>query len=123
LKLQLLPEVKLMHDVSEGGLLGALHEIVESIHFKIQLESTKLNISKDWDNSIDKALLAPSYGTLIAIIEPSGKKKICDIMKKAGYPCAILQPLQMGKGLYVDNSLVDKQSRIDLDEIYGSFRN
>jgi hydrogenase maturation factor len=123
LLLQLLPEVKLMHDVSEGGLSGALHEITESIHMKIQLESVKLNITSDWDNSINKVLFSPSYGTLITIFEPSGKKKICDIVKKAGYPFTVLQPLQEGKGLYVDDCLVDEHSRIDLDEIYGSFEN
>ena len=65
---------------------------------------------------------APTYGVLIAIIEPTGKEKILEICTKVGYPCTFLPPLKDGRGLYVDEKLVDKQIRIDLDEIYGSFK-
>jgi selenophosphate synthetase-related protein len=121
LQLQEISEVKMMHDVSEGGLIGSLLELDEVLKMKIQLDSSKLIISEDWEIIDDVILRAPSYGVLIVVIEPQGKEKIMRKCDEVGLPCIFLDPLVEGTGLYIDGNHVEEQVRINLDKIYGTF--
>ncbi len=66
LKLHTLKEVKLMHDVSEGGIAGALLEIAEAYNVTLSIEEPRP--PPGFPRGID-LLSAPSYGTLIAVAE------------------------------------------------------
>ena len=114
--------VKLMHDVSEGGVAGALYEVAESVPFKLRVDSHHISFydgAKDLD---EDPLKIPSYGALILIASEKGLDKILNTAKKLGYPCSVVGSLERGRGVFVDGIQIEGIKRTRLDEIYGSFK-
>jgi predicted fused transcriptional regulator/phosphomethylpyrimidine kinase/hydrogenase maturation factor len=122
LKLQSCQEVKVMHDVSEGGVKGALLEIVESLNVGIEVDSTGIKFAKSLEEKKGDPLRSPSYGTLITITSKDGVKKVREICKSIGYSLSNIGRISKEKILLVDKEQVIEQKRVLLDEIYGSFR-
>ncbi len=67
-------------------------------------------------------LRAPTYGTLIAIIDPAYVEEVKKRCAKIDEKVSVLGPLTEGNGLIVDGVKVEEQVRIEIDELYGSFR-
>jgi len=121
LALQGCPYVKLMHDVSEGGVKGGLHEVQDAHKVRIALDSERLNIRKAAEMNGDP-LRAPSYGALIAVIDGEGVGEARRICEEQGAPFAAAGRVEEGHGLFVDGVEVTEQRRVELDELYGSFK-
>ena len=86
LALQGCPYVRLMHDVSEGGVTGGLYEVQDAHKVKIALDSESLNISKEAAEMDGDPLRAPSYGALIAVIDMEGVGEARRICEEQGAP-------------------------------------
>ncbi|MCW4048986.1 MAG: AIR synthase-related protein, partial [Candidatus Bathyarchaeota archaeon] len=113
--------VKIMHDVSEGGVKGALLELAESLKLRLNISSKNL-ITAKFHQAKNDILRAPSYGTLIVILDATGMEEAKKRCKQAGYTFVEAGFIEEGSGLVVDGVEVEEQKRIDLDEIYGSFK-
>jgi len=122
LALQGCPYVKLMHDVSEGGVKGGLYEVQDAHRVKIDLDSKRLNIGKEAAGMDGDPLRAPSYGALIAVIEGQGVGEARRICEELGAPFAAAGRVEEGRGLFVDRVEVTEQRRVELDELYGSLK-
>lgn len=98
LKVQGLPSVKLMHDVSEGGILGALIEISNyyRVLIKVNFESiaTYPGVPTDYD-----PLTIPTYGVLLVIT--SSPMEFEESCRKESLPCTRLGIIE-GSGVGVE---------------------
>ncbi len=120
LTLQRCLHVKLMHDVSEGGVKSGLYEVQDVYAVRIAVDSGSLNYHEGIIETGGDPLRAPSYGTLIAIIDAGGVGEVQRICEEQGSPFAAVGRVEEGRGLYVDGVEVAEQKRVELDELYGS---
>ncbi|MBT7346766.1 hypothetical protein HN807_06760 [Candidatus Bathyarchaeota archaeon] len=113
--------VKIMHDVSEGGVFGALYEIAEGHNVMIDALSKDI-VFADGTSDLDGEILrAPTYGALIIIVSPDGVKEAKKKCQEIGVPCTVIGSVRDGTGFSMDGEPITEQRRIDIDEIYGSF--
>ena len=112
-----------MHDVSEGGVAGALYEVAESVPFKLEINSNPMSFYDGAKDLGEDSLKIPSYGALILIASEKSLDKILNKAKELSYPCSIVGSLERGKGVFVDGIRIEGIKRTRLDEIYGSFKN
>jgi len=121
LRLQEVEGVKLMHDVSEGGVKGALHEVAEALNLRIDASSHLMPYADGVESLGVDVLRAPTYGVLIAVVDPAAVEDVSRACEEMGYPCSTVGRVKEGEGLYVDGVEVEKVERTALDELYGTF--
>ncbi|MBN1682550.1 hypothetical protein JW865_03245 [Candidatus Bathyarchaeota archaeon] len=121
LNLQNIDGMKLMHDVSEGGVKRALLEIIQNTSLSLTFNSNIIKYAKNADELPD-ILSAPTYSVLIAIIKPDIFENVQKTCLDNSFPCIILGKLTKGTDLIIDGKKVYDQDRILLDEIYGKFK-
>ncbi len=110
-----------MHDITEGGLLGALFEVAmaSNIGFKIYeekiplLESTK-KIAKEF--SIDPKRLISSGSMLIAC--PKGEELAAEL-EKNGIKATIIGKITGSKGIIVSNGIELEVEEPKRDELFN----
>jgi len=121
LALQKVSGVKLLHDVSEGGVMGSLFEVASSNGYGIEASSEDVTLYPGTENLPGDIMRAPSYGSLIVIAEPDAVDRINKMCNEMDVSCCIIGEVTSEQGLVFDGRLISKQERINLDEIYGSF--
>lgn len=71
------PGLKLLHDVSEGGVYRAIEDIAQAYSVAIDISSNEIPLYPGFPSGLDP-LTSPSYGTLIAIANsPPGLLSYC----------------------------------------------
>lgn len=121
LALQEVSGVKLMHDVSEGGVKGSLLEIVVNNSYGLSASSDGVVLYDGADGLQGDIMRAPTYGALIVIAMPDTVAEVQGRCSQLGVPCSVIGEVVSERGLNFDGEPVSEQERIDLDEIYGSF--
>ncbi len=121
LRLQEVEGVTLMHDVSEGGVKKALHEVASALGLKLEVESGGLRLVDGVEGLGEDALRLPTYGSLIALVDPDEGDEVQRACGELGVPCAPVGVVEEGECLYIDGVKVEDLERIDLDRLYGSF--
>ncbi len=121
LRLQRIEGVKLLHDVSEGGVVGALHEIADQVGLRLDISSRKMPYAEGVEELGKDVLRAPTYGTLIAIVDPEAVEALSRNCGEADYPFAHVGTVRQGCDVYVDGLKMKGLERISIDEIYGTF--
>ncbi len=123
LTLQKLDAVKLMHDVSEGGLLGALLEISSSYNVRIRVGIGKLEplVVEGFPEEYD-ILSAPTYGALLFIVgREADEEDIIENCEGNGYPCSSIGVVEdSGIGVVVGDKTYTRPSISPLVLLYGS---
>jgi predicted fused transcriptional regulator/phosphomethylpyrimidine kinase/hydrogenase maturation factor len=114
--------VKLLHDVSEGGVKGALGEVLRSLSASLSFDSVDVAYARGAKNLKQDLLRAPTYGTIITIVDPNSAGEIIAKCSDLGVKVSRLGSLRSGSGLIVDGKRVEEGARIEIDELYGSFR-
>jgi predicted fused transcriptional regulator/phosphomethylpyrimidine kinase len=114
--------VKLLHDVSEGGVKGALGEVLRSLSVSLSFDSADVAYARGAQKLKQDLLLAPTYGTIIAIVDPNSAGEIIGKCSDLKVKVSRLGSLRSGSGLIVDGKRVEEGARIEIDELYGSFR-
>lgn len=118
-----LKDVKLMHDISEGGVAGALYEVSKNVSLKLRVQSSPIPFYDGSKDLGEDPLKIPSYGALIIIASEKGLDKIFHTAKELDYPCAVIGNLDNGKGILIDGNRIERIKRTQIDEIYGSIKN
>jgi predicted fused transcriptional regulator/phosphomethylpyrimidine kinase/hydrogenase maturation factor len=114
--------VRLLHDVSEGGVKGALAEVLRSLGLSLAFNSADVAYAKGAQKLRQDLLRAPTYGTIIVIVDPALAGEVIGRCSDMGVKASRLGLLRVGSGLTVDGKRVEEQARIEIDELYGSFR-
>jgi len=110
-----------MHDVSEGGLMGALFEVAEHCGLGIDVSSSTIPLSEGAGELDGDILRAPTYGALVVVASKDGAEDVASLCASQGRPCTHLCNLRGGKGLFVDGTMIMEQKRVEIDELYGNF--
>ncbi len=114
--------IKFLHDVSEGGVMGALNEVLRSLGLSLSFNSADVSYARGAQKLNQDLLRAPTYGTIIAIVNPNSVEEIIGKCSDLGVKVSRLGSLRSGSGLIVDGKRVEEGVRIEIDELYGSFR-
>jgi hydrogenase maturation factor/predicted fused transcriptional regulator/phosphomethylpyrimidine kinase len=120
--LQQVRGIKLFHDVSEGGVAGALLEVLKGCGLSLKFPLSRVPFEKGVREPGKDQLRSPSYGTLVIVTEPSSEEEIRELCLSLKLPATLLGHLERGEGLVVDGEAITQQKRTEIDEIYGSFR-
>lgn len=121
LSIQDIQEVCMMHDVSEGGVIGALYEVAEGHGIGLDVSSEHIVYAKGVDELEGDALRAPTYGALIAIVAESCVFEVISRCQEIGVPCIAIGYVNGVTGLTLNGEDVLEQKRTEIDEIYGAF--
>ncbi|MBM3292245.1 hypothetical protein FJY84_06165, partial [Candidatus Bathyarchaeota archaeon] len=119
--LQKIDGIKLMHDVSEGGVKGALFEVTQSLSLGLDFCSKNVKYAKN-ANEIPNVLSAPTYGVIVVVVKSSSVELVKTVCNEKNIPYTIFGALTKNSDFVLDGEKVTKQERIALDELYGSFR-
>ncbi len=119
LGLQEVEGVRLLHDVSEGGVRGALYEIAETQRLRLEVDSSRIPLEEGVREIGVDPLSAPSYGVLIALLDPDAMGEASESCLEAGYPLTIIGEVKEGEGAYIDGVRVEGIERTELDKLYG----
>ena len=114
--------VRLLHDVSEGGVKSALNEVLMSLGKSLSFNSAEVTYARGAQKLHQDLLRAPTYGVIIVIVDPSSAGEVLRRCADMGIKVSRLGPLRVGSGLIVDGKMIEAQARIEIDELYGSFR-
>jgi predicted fused transcriptional regulator/phosphomethylpyrimidine kinase/hydrogenase maturation factor len=122
LTLNELKGVRLLHDVSEGGVKGALNEVLRSLGMGLSFNSSDVAYAVGAQKLNQDLLRAPTYGAIIVIVDLKSAREIIGKCIDMGVKVSRLGSLRSGFGLFVDGKRVEEGARIEIDELYGSFR-
>jgi len=121
LRLMNVEGVSLMHDVSEGGVKKALHEVSHALDMRLEVRSDDIKYAEGVEDLGEDPLRLPTYGALIALVAPGTKAIVEETLEAAGTSFAEVGGVGKGEGLVVDGSRIENLERTDLDWLYGSF--
>jgi hydrogenase maturation factor len=122
LRMHQIGDVKLMHDVSEGGLKKALQEVSEALNVRLDVETHGLCFADGVRALGEDPLRIPTYGTAVVIVESGEGGEVEKACEELGVPCSPVGVVESGAGLIVDGLEVGRLERVDLDKLYGSFK-
>ncbi|MEZ0345826.1 MAG: thiamine-phosphate synthase family protein [Infirmifilum sp.] len=119
LRLQTVTSVKLMHDVSEGGILGALLEVSHQYHVKIKVTARSIETYPGFPEGYEP-LASPTYGALIVFTSPAEPLEgYCD---ERGVTCTRLGLVEApGVGVEYKAQLLTETPETPLVELYNPY--
>lgn len=121
LSLHDLDGIRIMHDVSEGGVKGALLEITSSEGYGLRVSSQSIKMYPGAEKLKGDIFRAPTYGAFIIITESDTVEIVQAKCGEHGLPCNIIGEVRSKQGLMFDGRLIQEEKRTILDEIYGSY--
>ena len=119
--LQKTPGVKLMHDVSEGGVKRALREVAEAGGIKLSIDSVRIPLHEGVASLGQDPLRAPTFGTFVVAVAPEAVNDIHRVCKEIGAISSTAGVVEEGSGVYIDGEFVGELDRMAIDWVYGSF--
>ncbi|MBD3173199.1 hypothetical protein GF326_12080, partial [Candidatus Bathyarchaeota archaeon] len=114
--------INIMHDVSEGGIKGALYEMVASNGYGLEISSKNIELYPGVEKLTGDIFRAPTYGVLIVISKSNSVDEIQEKCRQLDVPCSIVGDVILEKRVIFDKQTLREQKRVDIDEIYGSFK-
>jgi predicted fused transcriptional regulator/phosphomethylpyrimidine kinase/hydrogenase maturation factor len=117
LKLHGAERLKLLHDVSEGGLLGALLEVSAFYRRVLSVERGRVPIHPRAPK-LEEPLSLPSYGALVAVAEEGSRLE--DFCEKEAVECRLIGWVGgKGVGVEVDGVLLRAAPQSELVALYA----
>ncbi len=108
-KLGLRTGVTAMHDATEYGVWGALHDVAEASGVAIRVYEDRLFIRPDVEKVVNAfseftgipvdSFSAISEGTLIATVRPEKAEKAVELLRSRGIDAAVIGEVLEGKGV------------------------
>ncbi|SNZ05264.1 Hydrogenase maturation factor [Natronoarchaeum philippinense] len=106
--------VTAMHDATEGGLVGALHEVAGSagVHLDVQTDAVPMLPGvKAVSNALSMdPWRASTAGTLLLTVDPEDTDAVVSALEDRGTPVGVAGRVEDGSGVVVDGEAVDAPS-------------
>ncbi len=104
--------VTAMHDATEGGLLGALHELSDAAGVHVSIDSEAVPVRPgvtDACEALDMdAWRATTSGTLLVAVDPADADAVLAALADRGTPVARVGRIESGSGVTVDGLEVEE---------------
>lgn len=105
-------EVTAMHDATEGGLLGALHEMADAAGVHLAVDGDAVPLRPGVERACDAlgmdAWRATTSGTLLVAVDPSDTDAVVGALQDRGTPVGAAGRVETGSGVTVDGAEVDE---------------
>jgi hydrogenase expression/formation protein HypE len=103
--------VNAMHDATEGGLIGAFHEMASSADVQFRIDTDGIPV-RPGVHTAAKALgldpwRATSSGTLVIAVDPEDTDAVLDALDARGTPAGVAGRVEAGDGVVVDGRATD----------------
>jgi hydrogenase expression/formation protein HypE len=103
--------ISAMHDATEGGLLGAFHEMAESAGVQFRVDSSGVPMRPAVREvcaalSMD-AWRATTAGSLVLAVDSEHVDGVLDTFERRGTPVAVVGTVEDGSGVIVDGESTD----------------
>ncbi|SNR38490.1 AIR synthase family protein [Halorubrum vacuolatum] len=99
-------EVHAMHDATEGGLLGALHETAGASGVRFEIERDAVPVSEGVEPVCQALGMAPwratTSGTLLASVAPADAERVVETLRARDTPAAVVGTVERGAGVAID---------------------
>ncbi|MFC7006415.1 AIR synthase family protein [Halalkalicoccus salilacus] len=107
--------VTAMHDATEGGIYGGLHEIARAGGVRIDVERDAIPVMEGVPETCAAFDIDPwisiSEGTLLLTVEEEGAEDVLDALEGEGIPAAIVGETSEGEGVHFDGEAVERPER------------
>ncbi|MDL5361977.1 AIR synthase family protein [Halalkalicoccus sp. NIPERK01] len=114
--------VTAMHDATEGGIYGGLHEIARAGGVRIDVEREAVPVMDGVRETCAAFDIDPwisiSEGTLLLTVESGGAEGVLDALDSEGIPAAVVGEASEGEGVYFDGEPVERPER---DPFWAAF--
>jgi len=98
--------VTAMHDVTEGGLLGALHEMAAGAGVEFRVDSERVPTDTDVLRLCEALRMDPwsatSSGSLLIAADPDATSAVVDALHARGTTAAVIGEVEVGSGVVRD---------------------
>ncbi|MFC6613798.1 AIR synthase family protein [Halopenitus salinus] len=98
--------VHAMHDATEGGLLGGLHEMADSAGVRLRIDSEAVPYRPGVEATCEALGMDPwratTAGTLLLAVDPDDVDGVLDSLHERGTPAAEVGVARTGSGVEVD---------------------
>lgn len=112
--------VNSMHDITEGGVLGALWEIAEASNMGFKVYKEKMPISSITQRICRECSIDPlrfiSSGSML--ITTKNGNELIEILEKEGIKATIIGKIIKGKGILVDKNIEKEVEPPERDELF-----
>jgi hydrogenase maturation factor len=103
--------VTAMHDATEGGLLGAFHEMAGSAGVRFRADSSRVPV-RPAVREVCEALSMDSWrattaGSLVLAVDSEHVDGVLDALESRGTPVAVVGSVEEGEGVVVDGEFTD----------------
>lgn len=114
--------VTAMHDATEGGVYGGLHELARNADVKLEIVRDRIPIMDGVLETCNSFDIDPwqsiSEGTLLMTVQPGVVDSILDALDDHGIPAADIGSVERGSGVYFDGKPVTPPER---DPFWAAF--
>lgn len=104
-------DVHAMHDATEGGLLGALHEMAESAGVGIALDTDAVPIRPGVEATCETLDMDPwrasSAGTLLVAVDPDDAERVRTALEERNTAVGVAGRIEDGSGVTLDGEATD----------------
>jgi hydrogenase expression/formation protein HypE len=101
-------EVSAMHDATEGGLLGALHEMAASSGSRLVVDADAVPVQPGVHELCAALSMDPwtatTAGTLLIAVDPGDAEAIVEALDDRGTPAGVAGRVEAGSGVVVDGT-------------------
>ena len=116
--------VTAMHDVTEGGVHGALNELAASAGVRLNVRRDDVPV-RPGVMAVAEALgfdpwTATTSGSLLVAVDPAGTDDVLTALDDRGTPAAHVGAVTEGAGVYVDGDLVEPPAQDSSWAVYAA---
>jgi len=101
-------EVTAMHDATEGGLLGALHEMADGAGVGIAVDADAVPLRPGVETACEALGMDPwratTSGTLLVAVDPADTDAVVSALEERGTPVGVAGRVERGSGVTVDGA-------------------
>ena len=101
-----------MHDATEGGLLGALHEMADSAGVRLTVDSDSVPIRPGVEALSEAVSMDPwrasTAGTLLIAVDPADTASVLAALEARGTPVGHVGSITEGSGVVLDGEVTER---------------
>lgn len=99
-------DVHAMHDATEGGLLGALHEVAASAGVRLAVDGDAVPVRPGVREACEVLGMDPwrasTAGTLVVAVDPADTDRVVGALEDRGTPVGVAGRVERGSGVELD---------------------